>query len=266
MSFLSRFLSVVVAVTFLVTAAAADERNVTIATDATFPPFHYVDESGQVAGFDVALAVALLRRAGYETPRVIVMPYEELFDGLLSGRHDVVAATTGITPERQARYLLSDPYFETCQAVLVRQAAGEPERLGDLAGRRVGAAGAMTSAMALERLSASVPVVLTKRDVTENMIRGDGRVPLLESGTIDALIVDEFEAVDAARASQGRLRVLPQPAALEQYAFVLSPRNFALKQALDEALQELRKDGTLARIAKEYGVDRGADWPISLDP
>jgi ABC-type amino acid transport substrate-binding protein len=60
--------------------------------------------------------------------------------------------------------------------------------------------------------------------------------------------------------------VLSQPAALEQYAFVLSSRNIALKQALDTALREFRADGTLARLAKEYGVDRGADWPISLDP
>ena len=263
MSGLSRFLLILALIPCF--AGAADERNITIATDATFPPFHYVDDAGIVTGFDVELARAALQRAGYEAPQVVVTAYDELFDGLLSDRHQVVAATTGITPERQAHYLFSEPYFETCQAVLVRRAPGEPEQLTDLAGRKVGAAGAMTSAMALERLSGTVPVILTKQDVTEDMIRDDGRVPLLESGTIDALVVDEFEAVEAARASQGRLRVLSQPLAREQYAFVLAPGDVALKQALDEGLQELRKDGTLRRVELTYGVERGSNWPIDLE-
>jgi ABC-type amino acid transport substrate-binding protein len=264
MSDLSRFLLILALIPCL--AGAADARNITIATDATFPPFHYVDDAGIVTGFDVELARAALQRAGYDAPQVVVTAYDELFDGLLSDRHHVVAATTGITPERQARYLFSEPYFETCQAVLVRRAPGEPEQLTDLAGRKVGAAGAMTSAMALEHLSGTVPVILTKQDVTEDMIRDDGRVPVLENGTIDALVVDEFEAVEAARASQGRLRVLSQPLAREQYAFVLAPGDVALKQALDEALQGLRADGTLRRFELEYGVDRDASWPIELDP
>jgi ABC-type amino acid transport substrate-binding protein len=264
MSGLSRILLTLLVVPCLV--AAAVERTVIIATDATFPPFHYVDDAGNVTGFDVELARAVLDRAGYAAPRVVVTAYDELFDGLLGERHHVVAATTGITPERQARYLFSEPYFETCQAVLVRRAPGEPEQLADLAGRKVGAAGAMTSAMALEGLSGTVPVILTKQDVTEEMIRDDGRVPLLESGTIDALVVDEFEAVEAARASQGRLRVLSQPLAREQYAFVLAPGDLVLKQALDAALQELRRDGALRRIELAYGVDRDSDWPIDLEP
>ena len=102
------------------------------------------DDSGQVTGFDVELARTLATRAGYE-PRIIAIPYEHLFDDLLAGAFEVVAATTGITPERRQIYAFSDPYFDTCQAALVRTGADEPTSLADLAGRRVGAAGAGTS-------------------------------------------------------------------------------------------------------------------------
>lgn len=236
---------------------------VRIASDATFAPFHYVDANGDVSGFDIELARQLASRSGLRHD-VVVVPYDRLFDDLLSGRHDVVAATTGITPEREEKYLFSAPYFRTCQAVLVRGGAGEPTNIAELAGRRVGAAGAGTSVAALDRLPDSMPVLLSQREATEATILDDGRVPVLEQREIDALIVDEFDAVQAARLSDGRLRVLETPVALEQYGFVFSQENGDLKQRFDHALAEMRRDGSLAQLEREFGLDRGSNWPVRL--
>lgn len=73
--------------------------------------------------------------------------------------------------------------------------------------------------------------------------KGQAGVPSLEKGAIDALIVDEFGAVATARASNGRLRVLSEPVALERYAFVLPKGRDELKLALDRALEELEREG-----------------------
>jgi ABC-type amino acid transport substrate-binding protein len=241
----------------------ASPREVSIATDATFPPFHYVDENGVATGFDVELASDLVRRAGFE-PRIVVVPYDQLFDSLLAGSYQLVAASTGITPERGEKYLFTSPYYDTCQAALVRVGEGEPADLNDLAGRRVGAAGAGTSVKALEAMSGVVPVLLSEGEATEAVIREDGRVPVLEDGSIDALIVDEMDAVAAARVSNGMLRVLSEPVALEQYGLVLAPDNAELKRVLDLALDSFRQDGSLARLESKYGLDRGDDWPIEF--
>ena len=236
---------------------------VTIATDATFPPFHYFDDDAQVTGFDVELAKALADRAGY-VGRAIAIPYEHLFDDLLAGGFDVVAATTGITPEREQRYFFSAPYYDTCQAALVRTGEGEPRTLADLSGRRVGAAGAGTSVKALDNLPDAIHVLLSEREATEDTIKEDGSVPVLESGDIDALIVDEMDAVEAARLSNGRLRVLREPVALEEYGFVFAPRNAHLKQQFDRALAAMRADGSLQEMLIAFGLERDADWPIDL--
>lgn len=181
-----------------------------IASDATFAPFHFPDEAGGATGFDIELARAVASGAGFE-PLVVVLPYDELFSGLLAKMHDVVAATTGITPERERIYLFGEPYIETCQVAVVRAGPGEPETLADLRGAPVGAAGAGTSMKALQTIAG-------------NRIRlGDGEgVSSLEAGIVDAWIVGEFDGVTAARASQGRLRVLSEAVALERYAFVLA--------------------------------------------
>jgi polar amino acid transport system substrate-binding protein len=234
-----------------------------IATDATFAPFHYINSRGEITGFDIELVRRLAEHAGY-VPRVTVVPYERLFTELLAGRHDVVAATTGVTPERAQKYLFSAPYYDTCQAALVRVGAGEPQNLAGLVGRRVGAAGAGTSVRALDLLSGSVAVLLSDAEATESVIQLDGSVPVLENGTIDALIVDEMDAVEAARVSGGRLRVLSEPVALEQYALVLAPGQDVLKRRLDLALSELREDGTIKQLEREFGLSRGDDWPIEF--
>ena len=225
-----------------------------IASDATFPPFHSISESGAPTGFEIELARLVAEREGLK-PQVVVLPYDDLVPGLATGAHRLVAATTGITPEREKLYLFTRPHFETCQAVLVRVGDGEPTNLAELSGRRVGAAGAGTSARALAGLEGVEAVALGK---------GEAGVPFLEEGKIDALIVDEFGAVRTARASNGRLRVLAEPAALERYAFVLSLADDELKAAFDSALEALEREGRIEELRKKFGVARDADWPVKI--
>ena len=224
-----------------------------IATDATFPPFHSLDESGVAVGFDVALASAAAERAGY-TVEVVVRSYAELFAGLKDGRHDLVAATTGITPQRQREYLFTRPYFRTCQAAVVRNAAGEPGRVVDLGDRRIGAAGSGTSHAAM---------LATLAGEHRRIAEGEGP-DLLAAREIDAWIVDEFVAVRAARASYGRFRVLPDAVAEEHYGFVIAADRDELKSELDAALAALERDGTIAALERQFGLDRDSEWPVEL--
>ena len=228
----------------------ADER-LRIATDATFPPFHFIDDDGQVDGFDVALARAVAEHAGFDV-EVVVLDYDELFAGLSAGRHDLVAATTGITEERQKEYLFSAPYYETCQAAVVRNNAAGPRAVVDLEDRRIGAAGSGTSASAMYQTLAA-----------EHVRIDDGQGPtLLAAHEIDAWIVDEFVAVRAARESFGQFRVLPDPVAAEHYGLVIAWGRDTLKARLDQSLEALQLDGTVEKLQKQYGVDRDSEWPV----
>lgn len=239
-------------------ASQPDERPVLrIASDATFAPFHFLDDAGAPTGFEIELARLTVERAGF-SPEVFVVPYDDLLSGLSDGRHDLVAATTGITAERERRYLFTMPTFRTCQAALVRAGMGEPESLAELTGRRVGAAGAGTgtSALALEGLAGSERLLLGK---------GQEGVPTLLEGTIDALIVDEYDAVEAARASGGRLLVLSEPVALENYAFVLAAGKDDLRRTLDRVLTELEREGAIEALQARFSALRDEDWPVRLD-
>ncbi len=234
-------------------SAGAQDTPLRIVSDATFPPFHYM-EGGMATGFDIELARQVAERAGFR-PVVIVKPYDELLSGLTTGAHDLVAATTGVTPERERLYLFTNTYFETCQAALVRTGSGEPETVVELKGRKVGAGGAGTAARAMRSITGTTHVQLGK---------GQAGVPALERKAIDALILDEFDAVRAARASNGQLRVLADPVVLEYYAFVLPPSRTDWKRRLDQALTELEKEGRIAELKSRFGVARDAAWPVDM--
>ncbi len=174
--------------------------------------------------------------------------YDELFSGLDRGAHDMVAATTGITAERLERYLFTAPYFTTCQAAIVRQQTAET--LADLEGRPVAAPRNTTSVPAARRVSGVITIVPSAAEA----------IPRLESGAIDAVICDEFEAVNLAR--DHGLRVLPEPAVREQYGFVLALDRAELRLQLDRALRELEADGTIARLQERFGLVRPPGWPV----
>jgi len=228
-------------------------RIVTIATDATFAPFHFLTESGEVSGFDVELARALVRRIGAMPKVEVVRPYDRLWSGLENREFDCVAATTGITPARRQKWLMTDPYFQTAQVAVVRTGDNEPGSLADMEGQRIGAAGTGTSWLAAQSIRRARPTHLGK---------GQAGIPTLLAGDIDALIVDEFDGVDAANKSNGALRLVPTPVALESYAVVLNRSSRELWRRLNRALESMRRDGSLAKLRKRFGLDRPDDWPV----
>ena len=67
--------------------ATTKTPDIWIATDATFPPFHYVDEDGDITGYDVAVATVALDRARISSGIVRVETYRQLFEGLEAGTH-----------------------------------------------------------------------------------------------------------------------------------------------------------------------------------
>ncbi|MHC4911244.1 MAG: substrate-binding periplasmic protein [Planctomycetota bacterium] len=228
-------------------------RPVRVATDAVFPPFHFIDDDGRVVGHDVELALLALERAGERAVIVHVDSYAALADGLRAGRHDLVAATTGITPARQRLYAFSRPYFVTCLAVVVRRGTGEPTSIEDLAAARIGASRGTTSVGAADALS-SEPVVEST---------GAEAIAALRGGRVAAIVMDEFEAVELA-SDDPALAVLPTPAARESYAFVLRLADTDLRDRIDGALASLEADGTMGDLRRRHGLDRPPGWPLRI--
>ncbi|AVH44986.1 transporter substrate-binding domain-containing protein [Agrobacterium tumefaciens] len=99
--------ALVLATTFLTPAFAAE--TVTIATDATFPPFESIDENGKLIGFDIELMEAICKEAELDCD-IIGAAWDGMFPSLIEGKYDALISQLTVTDKRRQVVAFSDIY------------------------------------------------------------------------------------------------------------------------------------------------------------
>ncbi|MFP3855414.1 MAG: transporter substrate-binding domain-containing protein, partial [Anaerolineales bacterium] len=92
-------------------APASDLGTVVIGTNAEYPPFEFVNEEGNITGFDIEMIDAIAQEAGFEY-ELVNTRWDGIFVALASGEFDAVISAATITGEREEMVDFSDPYFE----------------------------------------------------------------------------------------------------------------------------------------------------------
>ncbi|MFW6238507.1 MAG: transporter substrate-binding domain-containing protein, partial [Halanaerobiales bacterium] len=91
----------------------------TVGTNATFPPFEYVEDD-EVVGFDIDLIKAIGEHQGFDV-EVTDISFDSLIPSLNTGNIDIITAGMTITDERAEQVNFSDPYFVADQSIVVRE-------------------------------------------------------------------------------------------------------------------------------------------------
>lgn len=76
-----------------------------VGTDASFPPYEFRTDDGQVVGFDIDLANALASKLNRELS-ILVMDFDVLPEALQAGTIDLIINSLSIFPEREEKYVL----------------------------------------------------------------------------------------------------------------------------------------------------------------
>ncbi len=216
---------------------------ITVATDATWPPFEYVDaESKAIVGFDVDLMRAIAAAAGFEV-RIVNVSWDALLAGVAQGEYDAAISVITITPERQRQMLFSDPYYNAGQVIVVRSDETALQSPADLAGRRAGAQLGTTGAMEIEK----VPGALLKTYDTIDLAFLD-----LLNGQIDAVVVDNPLAQGYVARYAGKLRIAGAPFTDEWYGIAVAPGRTDLLERINRGLQQVRESGQFAALEQQW--------------
>lgn len=106
-------------------APASDTSSVvyTVGSDATYAPFEYQDDKGQVIGFSQEVIQAVADKAGIKI-QIVNKPWEGIFETLNTGDSDIVSSSVTITEERKAQMDFSEPYFEATQMIVINDSKG----------------------------------------------------------------------------------------------------------------------------------------------
>ena len=229
------------------TSAAAGELTtvmagkLTMATNATFPPYEMTTDSGDIEGIDVDTAKAIAEKLGLEL-QVDDMEFDAALLSVQQGKADIAMAGITVTDERKAVMAFSDSYATGIQSIIVPEGSdiASPD---DLAGKKIGTQRGTTGYIYCTDDFGEDSVVAYDNGLTA--------VQALNNGQVDAVVIDNAPAKEYVAANPG-LKVLETSYAEEDYAIGMSKDNTALVEAVNAALEELKADGTLQSIVDKY--------------
>ena len=225
------------------TAAASDGQFV-VGFDAEFPPMGYM-EDGEYVGFDLDLAAEVADRLGLE---FVAQPiaWDSKDQELNSGNIDCI--WNGFTISgRENDYAWTEAYMDNNQVVVVN-ATSDIASLADLEGAVVAVQKDSSGLAALEdnaELMDSFAELVQVDDYLNAMLE-------LESGAIDAIVMDEIVARFEIQQSGRDFIVLDEAVASEEYGVGFALGNEALRDQVQATLEEMAADGTLAQISNEW--------------
>lgn len=226
-----------------------EDGTLIVGSDIPFPPFEQGDPP-DYDGFDIDLINAVAEKLGLQT-QIDDRPFDLILQGG-NGRFDVGIAATTITDEREQAVDFSDPYFLAEQSLLIR-ADGDIQSVEDLAGATVGAQDGTTG----ETYASNETEAEDVRPFPEI----DDAYNALENGQVDAVINDLPSTQAVAADSGGSLEVAAVFETGELYGIVFPQGAGPLLDAVNEALQEIKDDGTLDELYMKW-FDKAA--PESL--
>jgi ABC-type amino acid transport substrate-binding protein len=224
-----------------------------VGVNAQFKPFVYYDDQGRLVGFDVDLIDALADAGNFEFGYVD-LPLEELLAQVERGEIDIAISAITITPERQALFNFSEPYFGQGQAAVSYFSGGQGMAVrvdtmtitGTLSlseTARVGVKSGTTGAT----LAAETPAEVVEFSEAEPALAA------LSAGEVEAVILDIPVIVNYIKTNPtAGIKLAGRPLTEEQYGIAISPTNSTALETINAALAQIQADGTFDAIMQYW--------------
>lgn len=231
--------------------AGSAKKKIVVGLDDNFPPMGFKNEKSQIDGFDIDMAKEAVKRLGREV-EFKPIDWSSKEAELKSGRIDVLWNGLNITDKRKENMLFSQPYMEAKQLIFIPK--GSPI-LGqaDLSGKAIGLQSASTAEENLDadpQFKAALKEVKAYPDCIAAMMD-------LEAGRLDAIVTDEVVGRYYMSKKEGKFIALETPVGpVGVFGIGFRKDDTALRDEIQKALTEMKKDGTAAKIStKWFGKD-----------
>lgn len=214
-----------------------------------YPPMEYFDEDGATPiGFDVEVANAVADYMGLEL-EIVDTAWDGIFAGVDTGKYDVIFSCVSITDERKEKFNISEPYVSN-HTVLIVPNDSEIDSMEALNGHSTAVQAETTADDYMKERSAELGVELYQYDKVINCFDE------LKTGRVDSVFVDSVVASYYLGDEASNYKTVWENDELEPIGFCVKKGNDDLTAALEDAVNALYEDGTLATIAEKYfGTD-----------
>ncbi len=235
-------------------AASQAKKTILVGTEGVYAPFTYVDEKGNLTGYDVEVVKAIAKKANLDV-KFLPTPWDSMFLGLETKKFDLIANQIGKNPDREKKYLFSDSYLISGAQIIVKgDRTGTINSLADLKGFKVGTGVGSNYSKILEDYNNA------KKEFEIKYYDGNLTTVLQDivAGRLDATLNDRLTVGYNVKQLGLNVKLVGKPIALVPSFFVFRKDKDGeeLKVKFDKALAELKKDGSLVKLSQEwFGAD-----------
>ncbi len=233
--------------------AAPAKKTILVGTEGVYAPFTYVDEKGNLTGYDIDVVKAIAKKAGLDV-KFLPTPWDSMFLGLETKKFDLIANQISRNPDREKKYLFSDSYLIAGAQIIVKgDRTGTINGLADLKGFKVGTGIGSNYTKILEEYN-------TKKEFEIKYYDGNLTTVLQDivAGRLDATLNERLTVGYNVKKLGLNVKVVGKPIALvpSHFVFRKDQEGEAIRASFDKALADLKKDGTLVKLSKEwFGAD-----------
>ncbi|ALO37710.1 ABC transporter substrate-binding protein [Alcaligenes faecalis] len=233
-------------------AHAAGPSEIRFATEAGYPPFEFLDPSGELQGFDIDIGNEICKRLDAKCVW-IDQSFDSLIPGLQARKFDLANSTMTATEARAKVIDFSEPMYIVPVRLAARKGSGLEPTAESLKGKRVGVQQGTTMETYARQNWANNGVTIVAYPSYTDAFND------LAGGRVDATFQEAQNAVEGFLTKPAGAdfeltgsTVDDSPILNEPIAMGIRKGNKKLKKTVDEVLREMKADGTMQTFADKY--------------
>lgn len=214
-------------------------------------PVSYMDEKGSPTGFETELIRKIAEQAQLDLKEEFVANFGDTLTALENGKADLAMATISVTPARQQIFDFTTPYFRANPFAFITK-DDSIKTIQDLANKKVSVWTGSNHEQKIKEI---------QKEGTGSVIPAKSiflAVKAVIQGEADAAVGDDAYMLNFAdRYKQHNLKaVIDRSIEPESYAIAVRKGDQALKKKIDDALLQLKRDGTIDALTKKWYPNR----------
>lgn len=243
------------------TASTGGVKKIIVGTGTAFPNVCFIDENGKLTGYDVELVREIDKRLPDVEFEFKTMEFSNLLLSLETNKIDFVAHQMETNPEREQKYLFNKvPYSIFLNRVAVSKDNNTIKGLDDLVGKKVLTGATSNAAYLLNEYNKTHNNGI---DVVYSSGAANDTVQQIVSGRVDATITTDFaNRFNTDADGNVALKTVGEPLNQSNVFFVFRKDEQPLADEIDQAITEIKADGTLKKLSEQW---LGDDFTKTLE-
>ncbi len=223
--------------------AATAQETVRMGTEGAYPPFNFINDNGEIDGFERDLGDEICARAGFDCEWV-TNDWDSIIPNLTSGNYDTIIAGMSITPERDEVIDFTQPYIPPASSLYMAL-----DEDADLEG---GVVAAQTNTIQAGHVAETGATLI-------EFATPDETVAAVRNGEADAVFADGDYLLPIA-AEDADLMIVGEPVQLGGGVGMGMREGDERLAAFDDAITSMKEDGTLNTLILEWFGEEAETW------